>query len=217
MILNYSKSLFKSEHPYVTKLRNPVMETHKKINEESVTPVIGTDGREARSKFWIALYTRPNSEKKAADSIAKFAEEVYVPTQTVVRQWSDRKKKVDMVVIPMVIFAKVSSSDILNIKKQPLIIRTLAMPGSKDASPIPEKQINSLKFMLNASTEPVTFEPGVFRISDNVIVVRGNLKGLIGQIKRLPDNKVRLIIAIDFLGGASMEINLTDIEKVEVK
>lgn len=214
MILNYSKSLFKSEHPYVTKLRNPVMETHKKINEESVTPVIGTDGREARSKFWIALYTRPNSEKKAADSIAKFAEEVYVPTQTVVRQWSDRKKKVDMVVIPMVIFAKVASSDLLDIKKQPLIVRALSLPGRKEITPIPEDQINSLKFMLNASTEPVTFEPGVFNLSDNVIVVRGNLKGLVGKIKRLADNRVKLIVAIDFLGGASMEINHSDIEKI---
>lgn len=69
------------------------METHKGIKKECTTPVNVADGREARSKFWIAAYTRPKSEKKAAVELAKSGIEIYVPIQTQIREWSDRRKK----------------------------------------------------------------------------------------------------------------------------
>ena len=101
------------------------METHNRINEELGAPANGTDDREARSKFWVAAYTRPKSEKKAALELAKAGIETYVPVQTQMKQWSDRKKKVDVVVIPMVLFANIAPENVLDIKKHPLIINLL--------------------------------------------------------------------------------------------
>ena len=65
-------------------------------NTHSVPPVNGTDDREARSKFWIAVYTRPRSEKKAASELNKLGIETYLPIQRQLRKWSDRKKIVDV-------------------------------------------------------------------------------------------------------------------------
>lgn len=82
-----------------------------KNNISELVPAVDvTDDREARSKFWIAAYTRPESEKKAASELSKIMK-TYVATQTPIRQWSDRKKEIESVVIPMVIFAEVSSED----------------------------------------------------------------------------------------------------------
>lgn len=47
-----------------------------------VSSAIGADDREAHPKFWIAVYTRPRSEKKAA----KMGITTYVPTQHVMIQ-----------------------------------------------------------------------------------------------------------------------------------
>lgn len=46
-----------------------------------VTPVNGTDDHEAHSKIWIAVYTRPRSEKKVANELSKSGIETYLPIQ----------------------------------------------------------------------------------------------------------------------------------------
>lgn len=187
------------------------MGTHKGSNEESVSAVNGTDDREARSKFWIAAYTRPRSEKKAAQDLAKDIE-VYIPVQTVVKQWSDRKKKIDVPIIPMVIFAHVAEEELLTIKKSPLILRILTLPGSKEPAKIPNNQIERLKFMLKEADLPVTFIEHPFNLTDTVIVTRGNLVGLIGKVERITDGKTKLIVCLDMLGGAMVEIDSSDLE-----
>lgn len=179
-------------------------------------PVNGTDGREAYSKFWIAAYTRPKSEKKAASEIANNLHlPTYAPTQILIRQWSDRKKKIEAIIIPMIIFVEVSSDDeILEVKKHPLINSVLTLPGRKDTAHIPTKQIDMLKFMLSESNEPVEFVQGPFKVSDQVRVVRGNLVGLEGVVQRASDGQTYIVIAIDLLGGAKVTVKHSDIEAV---
>lgn len=174
-----------------------------------------TDDREACSKFWIAAYTKPKSEKKAAAELAKHIK-TYVATQTLLRQWSDRKKKIEFVIIPMVIFAEVSTDDdILAVKKHPLILKILTLPGQKEVAHIPIKQIEQLKFMLDESDKPVEFVQGNIKVSDPVRVVRGNLSGLEGTVERTPDGKSFIIITLDILGGAKVSVNLSDLELIE--
>lgn len=188
------------------------METHKGIKKECATPANGTDGREARSKFWIAAYTRPKSEKKAAVELAKFDIETYVPIQAQIKEWSDRRKKVEVVVIPMILFAKVAVEDILTVKKHPLIINVLGYPGRKEPAHIPEDQIINLKYMLNDADSPVTFIERPFNLTDTVKVTRGSLMGLVGKVEKITEGKTKLIVCIDMLGGAMVEIASNDLE-----
>jgi len=44
-------------------------------------------------KNWYAMYTKPRSEFKAAQQLNVNKIIYYLPTVTIVRQWSDRKKK----------------------------------------------------------------------------------------------------------------------------
>ena len=44
---------------------------------------------------WFAIYTRPKNEKKVTFSLEKMGIEAYCPMITQVKQWSDRKKKVE--------------------------------------------------------------------------------------------------------------------------
>lgn len=46
-------------------------------------------------KQWYAIYTKPRAEKKAAIALAELGIEHYLPLQTSIKQWSDRKKKVE--------------------------------------------------------------------------------------------------------------------------
>lgn len=183
--------------------------------EHFLTPTVNvTDDREARPKFWVAAYTRPKSEKKAALELSEFFN-TYVATQTTLKQWCDRKKKVESVIIPMIIFAEVSSNDeILRLKKHPLITKVLSLPGQKEPAHIPNKQIELLKFMLNESEEPVEFIQNQITVSDRVRVVRGNLVGLEGYVETTSDGKTFIIIIVDILGGAKVSVTLSDLELI---
>lgn len=178
----------------------------------SDSAVNGTDDREALPKFWIAAYTRPKSEKKASLEISKMGIDTYLPVQTVERQWSDRKKKIDMVVIPNVVFASVQQKHIDLIRKHHLIIKILTLPGRKEPAHIPSIQIENLKLLLDKSESPVDFSSVELKKKLNVRVVRGSLQGVAGTIERLSENKTKLKVCIDFLGGAMIEVNSSDIE-----
>lgn len=179
---------------------------------EFVSPANGTDDREARSKFWIAAYTRPRSEKKVATELSKSGIETYVPIQKQLRIWSDRKKFIDVPVIPMILFAKISEEDIQIIREHSLIIRIISQPGIKVPAHIPTDQINKLKYMLGQSEIPVSFENGHFKSDDIVTIVRGSLIGLIGQVKDVNDDMTEVWVSIDLLGGAIIKIKGTELE-----
>ena len=52
-----------------------------------------------------------NCEKKVAAKLDKMSMANYVPVQQEEYQWSDRKKKIDRVVIPMVVFARLRKNE----------------------------------------------------------------------------------------------------------
>ena len=186
------------------------MDAHEDHTHLVSTASVTVD-REARPKFWLAAYTRPKSEKKAASELAKSGLETYVPVQTMMKQWSDRKKKVDVVVIPMVIFIRCTVEDVSAITRHPLVLKLISMPGRKTPARIPDNQIAKLKFILNEYDVPVSFEPIAFKELDKVKVIRGRLAGLEGEVLRV-DDKTRLVISLDFLGGATLSIDMLDLE-----
>jgi transcription antitermination factor NusG len=60
---------------------------------------------------WYALYTEPRHEKKVADRLLKLGVEVYCPLVTQIKQWSDRKKKVEVPLLPSYVFVKLEESN----------------------------------------------------------------------------------------------------------
>lgn len=178
----------------------------------SYSPVNGTDDREARSKNWIAICSRPNCEKKLAQELSKLGIETYVPIQTKLRQWSDRKKKVDVVIIPMIVFAHITEADISTIRTRPHVIKILTYPGQKNVANIPDAQVERLKLLLKNADSDVEFVPNIYAKGEPVEVVRGNLMGLAGQVERASDGKANLIIIIEMLGGAIVSISSSDLK-----
>ena len=186
-----------------------------RLASKSIPSVNGTDGREACPRFWVAIYSKPNSEKKLAQELTKIGMESYVPIQSQLRKWSDRKKKVGVVIIPMIVFAKICISDVSLIRTRPHVIRILSLPGQRQPAIIPDEQIERLKFMLKNANADVSFVSDVYRKNDLVKVVRGNLIGLVVQVERTSDGKTNLIIIIEILGGAKVSISASNLKPIE--
>lgn len=170
----------------------------------------GTNDREAYPKRWIAVLVQMNCEKKASTLLNKSGYETYIPIQQEIHQWSDRKKKVNRLIIPMVVFVRATLSEEERLRNQSYIYKLIALPGSdedkrKFATPIPDYQIDRLKFMLEKAETEVTIVSN-FNVGDTVSVINGPLKGLEGIVSEADDKHSILGILIDGLGYACVRI-----------
>ena len=178
----------------------------------SVVPV--TTDREAHPKRWVAALVQMCTEKKVGERLTKLGIENYVPTQTEIRQWSDRKKKVERVVIPMVVFVHTDEKTERSLRMHSFIRKILTYPGQTTAAVIPDDQIDRLKFMLRQSDSPVEMMEHHLQVGDKVQIVRGTLQGLEGEFFKNGD-KSMVAIHIEALGYACVSVSVEDIEKIE--
>ena len=182
----------------------------------------GTNDREAYPKRWIAVLVQMNCEKKTATQLGKAGYETYIPTQQEIHQWSDRKKKVNRLIMPMVVFVRATVNEEGWLRNQSYIFKLLALPGTdedkkKFATPIPDYQIERLKFLLEKAESEVTIV-GNLTIGNAVRVISGPLKGLEGVVSEADDKSIYSLKDIEFseqtLKEASKEI-LQIIKKVK--
>lgn len=172
------------------------------IKNKKGTLANGTNDGEAVLKRWIAVLVQVNCERSTANKLSDAGFETYVPTQQEIHQWSDRKKKVDRILIPMTIFVKATKNEERWLREQTFIFKLLALPGSEEnkrgfASPIPDEQIEQLKFMLENAEDTVSIEKTI-NIGDTVSVVGGPLKGIKAIVSDA--NEKCSIVAIQILG-----------------
>jgi transcriptional antiterminator RfaH len=67
---------------------------------------------------WYVLITKPKSEKKVAQKLEQRGIEVCCPVRTEVRQWSDRKKKVEVPLLPSMVLVNLED------KERPAVFET---------------------------------------------------------------------------------------------
>lgn len=190
--------------------RNNIVNTQIVCPKVKKSFVNGTNGREAYLKRWIAILVQMNCEKKTSILLNKAGYETYIPIQQEIHQWSDRKKKVNRLIIPMVVFVRATVREEEWLRNQSYIYKLIALPGSdedkqKFATPIPDYQIDRLKFMLeNAETEVTIVSD--FDVGDSIFVIDGPLKGLKGVVSESDDKHSLFGVFIDGLGYACVRI-----------
>ena len=178
----------------------------------------GTNDREACSKRWIAALVRVNCEKRTSSLLNKTGYETFVPTLQEIHEWSDRKKKVNRLLMPMIVFIRATVKDELWLRNQSYISKLLALPGSDEdkkrlATPIPDSQISQLQHLLSSANDNVSIESHSFVNGDEVEVICGPLKGITGFVQ-IAANSHTLLIEVGFLGYAKISIEKTFLRKI---
>jgi len=156
---------------------------------------------------WYALYTRPRFEKKIDQSLKEKKVESYVPLQTVVRQWSDRRKKVLEPLFTCYVFVRIPWKSRMLAVQTHGVIRMVSFGNGP--SPIPDEEIDAIRRILEGGHpfEKVDFlEPG-----QRVEVVHGVFAGLRGRLIEYRGRR-RLLIAIEQIRqGLCVEVNDWDV------
>lgn len=135
---------------------------------------------------WYAVYTKPRSEKKVAQTILNKGLEVYLPLITTLKQWSDRKKKVEEPLFKSYVFVNIHHEaqhiDILSVTGVVKFIRI-----GKELSPIQSSVIEAIKLSLIHASE-ITLTSEKLIIHQPVKIIAGPLMGMQGVITQQQGN-----------------------------
>ena len=177
------------------------------MNHTDITPHI------IPRRQWLVAYVQSWLEKKTAERLKTMGVEYYLPIQSEIRQWSDRRKKVDRLVIPMMIFVHVTPQE----RPLPLtlqaISRYMVLRGESRPAVIPEEQMERFRFMLDYSPEAVEICSTPLAAGDAVKVIKGPLAGLEGELVMI-GGKSKVAVRLDMLGCAHVDMPIGFVEKI---
>ena len=86
---------------------------------------------EGNSKKWFVLCTKPRNELKVTERLTRIGVEVYTPTKIEVRQWSDRKKKILVPLLPSMVLVQLLEKEVEAVFDVPGAVRFLFEHGKR--------------------------------------------------------------------------------------
>lgn len=140
---------------------------------------------------WYALYTEPRHEKKVADRLAKIGVEVYCPLVTQIKQWSDRKKKVEVPLLPSYVFVRLEEANRDLVFQVSGVVRYLFWLGKPAI--IRNEEIQHLKQWL-LDTVVTSFEVKGIQVGDTYKIQTGPLAGKFGTVSKVDKKHLEIIL-----------------------
>lgn len=159
---------------------------------------------------WYAAHTRHQHEKLVARMLANKGFEVFLPLYTEIRQWRDRKKKMELPLFSCYVFLRGDLDRRLAILTTPGVHGMVCSAGK--LAGIPEEEIQAVRSVVEnrIKAEPFPF----LKCGDLVRVKSGALRGLEGFLVR-KKGQTRLIISVTLLErSVSAEVNASTVERV---
>ncbi|NEW83209.1 MAG: UpxY family transcription antiterminator [Mariniphaga sp.] len=129
---------------------------------------------------WYAIRVKSRSEKKVQSDLIEQSIETYLPLQKKLRQWSDRKKWVEMPLISGYVFVYISRKEYEVVLKTYNVVSYVFFEGK--AAIIREADINLLKRMLGQVEVELEITVEHFKPGQMVEIIAGPLCGVIGEL-----------------------------------
>ena len=174
-------------------------------------PIYGTGEGVAHPKRWYVAMVRMHHEKKVAERLGKMGIDSFIPVQQEIHQWSDRRKKVEAVLLPMMVFVHVTPKERMEVLTLSTVSRYMVMRGESTPTVIPDDQMARFRFMLDYSEEAVHMNSTPLARGEEVRVIKGPLAGLVGELVTM-DGKSKIAVRLDMLGCACVDMPIGYVE-----
>ncbi len=140
---------------------------------------------------WYALYTEPRNEKKVTEKLKYLGIEVYCPLVTQIKQWSDRKKKVEVPLLPSYVFVKLEETNRDVVFQVSGVVRYLYWLGKPAV--IRNEEIEQMQqWLLN--TIVTSFEVTGIELGANYTIQSGPFLGLEGTVSKVDKNYLEIVL-----------------------
>jgi len=166
-------------------------------------------------KYWYAIFTKPRAEKKVHQRMIDSDIEAFLPLVKTVRQWSDRKKTIQIPLISSYVFVYMLEKDLnqtLPIQGTVNVLKHLGKPAK-----VRDIEIENLK-ILSDSNESFEIDNSIKVLKGEIVeVLKGPFMGLIATCEKTSGNH-RVIVKIDSLGSCIIvNVPLSYLRKIENK
>jgi len=156
---------------------------------------------------WYALYTKSRAEKKVFDQLTAQGIKAYLPLRRVLRQWSDRKKWVEVPIISSYIFVNITAKDYNRVFDANGVVAYVSHKGT--AVSIPEHEIEIMRRTIDNKIG-FDIKEGTLKKGQEITITSGPLKGIKGIVNDVKGNK-KLYLNISNI-GYTLVINMEDVE-----
>jgi transcription antitermination factor NusG len=159
---------------------------------------------------WYAVYIKSRCEKKAQTELQINEIESFLPLQQKLRQWSDRKKWVEMPLIPGYLFVHIGRKEYDCVLRTLHVVNFVRFEGT--AAVIPDYQIECLKQMHKLTNLEIEMTQEKFETGQMIQVIAGPLTGFQAKLVFIK-GKNKVAIEFEQLGySALIEISGKDIK-----
>ena len=145
---------------------------------------------------WYALYTCANREKLVAAHLTSRGIEHFLPLYESVREWSDRRMKLQVPLFPGYLFVRTALKNRLPVMTVPGVVNLVGSAGQP--MPLATETIEALRDGIGrVAAEPYPYLP----VGQRVYIFSGPLKGLTGSLLRHKAG-TRVVISIEMIERA---------------
>ena len=146
------------------------------------------------NKNWLVLVTKPRNEKKVESRLNKIGIEAYCPVRTEMRQWSDRKKKIKIPLLPSMLLVKIPDNLRTLVFDIPYVRRYLFWQGQPAV--VREEEVSVLRKVADQEFASVTLQK--YAPGTKIDLKAFGFSGSTGTIKHTTGNQC--CVVIDSLG-----------------
>jgi len=138
---------------------------------------------------WHVIYTKHRSEKKVEERLNNLGIKAYCPVKEEVTQWSDRKKKILIPVLPSMVLVNIHEKERNKVFDIPGVVRY--MFWLKKHAIVKDDEVASLKSLLNQNNI-ISQNTETLKVGENI-----NVPGLDNQsgiIKKISNNQIWVVL-----------------------
>ena len=133
---------------------------------------------------WYVLHTKPRSEKKVEEELLSLGIHAYCPTRSEYRLWSDRKKRIEIPLLPSMVLVNIDDKYINRVFESSLVVRYMFWLGKRAV--VRQSEVDILKKYLNGSYNFINSKLSNIKVGDNYKLSSFNNEN--GIVNRISNN-----------------------------
>lgn len=148
---------------------------------------------------WFAARTRKGHELSVRDRLQEWGEEHFIPTKRTMRIRGNRRKEVEVPLIPNLIFLRTTKSHACELANGGrLSIFYIIDRNTRTLLQVPEKQMDDFMRVVDLSPDSLCLSELPLALGGRVQVVKGEFAGVEGELLSLP---TRTYVVVQIGGG----------------
>ena len=168
---------------------------------------------------WFVAFVRSCCERKAGEMFEKLGYESFVPIRKEIHKWSDRRKVIDKILLPHLVFVRMTEDQRKkSCAQNPYIngFMSANRPGSElpyKPAVVKDEDMDIFRTFLTDGSYPVEIYTGVLAPGDRVRIISGPLEGRECELVSVEGKKC-LASRLGLLGAAVVEISADMVRKI---